>query len=193
MRPWTAGAKNMGPAPKVSACFRQLTDVLSALPGVTVQPSGPLAAELKLEGHPPLDRVTLELRCKNRFWSQEYDPVYLCRTAWSGQVSGCLRLGKGPTPGQLTPKTPVLEPLARHLAGNPMLTERLKKPDLVELEIQLGSGEAVLRAVPITGGITRMLLPPLTHWISPTPRECASLLQLLQLLLAELGRSDTVE
>lgn len=183
----------MGPTPKVSACFRQLTGVLSALPGVAVQPSGPLSALLEIEGHPPLEQVTLELRCKNRFWSQEYDPVYLCRTPWSGQSSGCLRLGKGPTPEQLTTKTPALEPLERHLARNPMLMERLKELDLVELEIQLGSGEAVLRAVPITGGITRMLLPPLTHWIAPTPRECASLLQLLQLLLAELGRSDTVE
>lgn len=167
----------MRPSEPVRRCFARLLSCLEEIPGVTVRERGSLSTALTVRGHPPLTAVEVSYLCRDRFWTQEYDAVYTvtvpCGCAAPAELSfrGGRFAGSDEAAGRL---------------NQPFVLERLSALDFTRLSARRGNGAWTVEVRVLNGSCVRMLFPPLTHYLSATPGECAAILQALQIIASIL-------
>lgn len=177
---WTNGVKNMAINNNVLAKNKLFLDYANRLPDVEAVNVSELTNELKITNHEPLKTVLCSYNKKSRLWSTEYDLWYEVSvpcTIKSGKLSYGLHGFVSRHPND------VLTALAEKLNANTLLKKLVGRNDLLGLDIIFINGNAKIRLCFLTFGITKMIIPPLTHMIKPVHKELIDALQIMQIIM----------
>lgn len=178
------GAEIMQNNQKIYAKVQILLDRLASLPDVKAIRTGDMTASLHINEHYPLVEVLVRYTCRNRLWSQNYDVTYSCQV--ESRITSPGYICYDIQHGHFTDKNHSLSDICAELNANPFLSKLLCSIDLHDFHIELHSGITTVHLTPMTGGITKLVIPPVTQLILPTEKECIAVLQILQLTASHM-------
>ena len=168
----------------VHAKIQIMLDKLNTLPDVSAERTDDRSGLLHISGHAPLNKIHVQYTCRNRFWSQNYDITYTCLLSSAFPASGAIHYNT--SQNRFAVKSLALIEACNALNNNPFLAKLLNSIDLYDFHMNFQKGNISAHITPVTGSITKLMIPPVTHLILPTEEECIKILQILQLTAAAI-------
>lgn len=173
------GVKKMTVSSKVIEKNNLVIEYFNSLPDVKAEKNGELSGVISIENHPPLSTVNYRYKAKGRLWTKDYDLVYSVSLN-SKFSNGEIQFKNNKFVAKCSDND-ILN-LVNELNNNSKLGDILRRNDIIYLRVRINGGIAEIELILMTFGITKMLIPPLTHMIKPVGKECIDAFQILQVL-----------
>lgn len=168
---------------QVKQCCEKMWGILCQIPDIEIVSKLDLECEVKVFKHDPLEKIHCYYKCQNRLWTQNYILNFLVEKKVN-MVDGSIHIiyKNGHMMWYSVQKG--LQKIIQELNDNYILETKVKCfLDLGgDVQLQIKNANVYIELSMLPGSITKFIIPPVVHFVTPNKEEILLSFQIMQIL-----------